>query len=391
LIGKDKISLKGINSQETESTQKSREMLNSIGLQTPYCIQTSVKTRIFSEQTKLVARYDVLPSDHKSQNVVDLGDEVTTLLLSDHGISNVSFKINQKLQVFGVAHHGPSAPSIMDARVKLLCVNHRDIFRHDVSLSTTSDLELKRKLSNLELYSEFDIVVVPVVNRGVFVSVNSFGYFLPNPTFDLKADDVLCIVTYILSTQSIADIVSNCSGLPGLDPTSLEFATNGFASKKLLLCNENFEYSAENVLDFAAQMKAQQKTVAVTNGCLDIIHAGHVRSLVQAKQNGDVLVVVLNTDASIRRNKGTSRPINCLQDRINVMLNLPFVDYVVAFDEDSPKNLYSLLIANVLVKGDEYKDVKLAGQEFFDRVVFTPNTTQTSTSKILNKIKLISN
>jgi rfaE bifunctional protein nucleotidyltransferase chain/domain len=109
--------------------------------------------------------------------------------------------------------------------------------------------------------------------------------------------------------------------------------------------------------------RTQGKTVVFTNGVFDIIHAGHVDILRKAKSFGDILVIGLNSDASVRRLKGSSRPINKQRDRATVLLALKAVDQVCIFREDTPKNLIELLRPDVLVKGAEYAVSEIVGAD----------------------------
>ena len=101
--------------------------------------------------------------------------------------------------------------------------------------------------------------------------------------------------------------------------------------------------------------------IVMTNGCFDVLHAGHVSYLEEAKSLGDRLVVAVNDDDSVRRLKGRNRPINGLEDRMLVLAGLAAVDWVVAFSEDTPANLISAVLPDVLVKGGDYKPEEIAG------------------------------
>ncbi|MBQ7198025.1 MAG: D-glycero-beta-D-manno-heptose 1-phosphate adenylyltransferase, partial [Selenomonadaceae bacterium] len=98
----------------------------------------------------------------------------------------------------------------------------------------------------------------------------------------------------------------------------------------------------------------QGKKIVFTNGCFDILHVGHVRYLTTAKSFGDVLIVGLNTDESVRKLKGASRPINNQDDRAEVLLGLKAVDYVIFFGEDTAENLIAELQPDIYVKGGDY-------------------------------------
>ena len=107
----------------------------------------------------------------------------------------------------------------------------------------------------------------------------------------------------------------------------------------------------------------KQKTV-FTNGVFDIIHMGHISYLSKAKALGDILIIGLNTDASVRKIKGPTRPINKQADRAGVLSALEFVDYVVYFSEETPEKLIRLIHPDILVKGADYKISEIVGAKF---------------------------
>jgi len=109
----------------------------------------------------------------------------------------------------------------------------------------------------------------------------------------------------------------------------------------------------EIAADFCAELKKNNKIV-FTNGCFDIIHAGHVRYLTAAKNFGDILIVGLNTDESVQRLKGNSRPINTQDDRAEVLLGLKAVDYVILFGEQTAEALIAEIQPDIYVKGGDY-------------------------------------
>lgn len=102
-------------------------------------------------------------------------------------------------------------------------------------------------------------------------------------------------------------------------------------------------------------LKSQNKKVVFTNGCFDILHVGHLRYLNEAKKQGDVLIIGVNSDASVKRLKGESRPINNQFDRAEMLSGLKAVDYTVIFEEDTPEELIATLKPSIHVKGGDYK------------------------------------
>jgi D-beta-D-heptose 7-phosphate kinase/D-beta-D-heptose 1-phosphate adenosyltransferase len=115
--------------------------------------------------------------------------------------------------------------------------------------------------------------------------------------------------------------------------------------------------SQEQLLNAVSEAKKRGEKVVLTNGCFDLLHAGHVDYLQEAKSEGERLIVALNTDESIRRLKGIGRPVTTLDHRLAIVAGLKAVDWVVAFEEDTPENLISTLQPDVLVKGGDYKNV----------------------------------
>ena len=111
------------------------------------------------------------------------------------------------------------------------------------------------------------------------------------------------------------------------------------------------------------QLKKDGKKIVFTNGVFDIIHRGHVSYLNEAKALGDYLIVGLNADASVKRLKGDSRPVNKEEDRKFVMENLKAVDEVIIFTEDTPFNLISKIIPDILVKGGDWKEDQIVGSD----------------------------
>ena len=134
----------------------------------------------------------------------------------------------------------------------------------------------------------------------------------------------------------------------------------------------------------------REKKIVFTNGCFDIIHAGHVRYLTAAKNFGDVLIVGLNDDESVRRLKGASRPINSQDDRAEVLLGLKAVDHVIFFGEQTAENLIAEVKPDVYVKGGDYTldtlpEAKIV-QRYGGRVEFVNLVAGRSTTKIVEKI-----
>jgi len=147
----------------------------------------------------------------------------------------------------------------------------------------------------------------------------------------------------------------------------------------------------EEFLEIRKQLKAEGKKLVFTNGVFDIIHRGHIDYLNRAKALGDYLVVALNSDDSVRRLKGEGRPINKLEDRAFVIANLKAVDFVVSFNEDTPFEIISAIIPDVLVKGGDWSIENIVGRDIVEanggKVYSLPYVENYSTTNIINKMK----
>ena len=139
------------------------------------------------------------------------------------------------------------------------------------------------------------------------------------------------------------------------------------------------------------ELHREGKTVVATNGCFDILHVGHVRYLQKTKSFADVLIVLLNSDKSVKSIKGESRPINPEADRAEILCALSCVDYVVLFDEDSPRDLLDEMKPDVYTKGADYTMETLPEADIMrkngTRVEFIEFVQGKSTTGIINKIK----
>lgn len=122
----------------------------------------------------------------------------------------------------------------------------------------------------------------------------------------------------------------------------------------------------QEILKIRESLKQKGKKIVFTNGCFDILHAGHVDYLKKAKEWGDVLIVGLNSDSSVRKNKGVNRPIVTQNERSYILKNLKSVDYVVLFEEETPINLIEKILPDVLVKGSDWKINKIVGKDIVE-------------------------
>ncbi|MCE1175631.1 MAG: D-glycero-beta-D-manno-heptose-7-phosphate kinase [Burkholderiales bacterium] len=142
----------------------------------------------------------------------------------------------------------------------------------------------------------------------------------------------------------------------------------------------------DEIAVIARDLKRRGQKIVFTNGCFDLLHTGHARYLEQAREFGDVLIVGVNSDASVSRLKGPSRPINSEDDRAYILASLKSVDYTVIFHEDTPYELIKLIQPNVLVKGGDYRGKEVVGQDIAKEVKIVDFVAGKSTTGTIEKI-----
>lgn len=139
------------------------------------------------------------------------------------------------------------------------------------------------------------------------------------------------------------------------------------------------------------ELKKQGRTVVFTNGCFDLLHPGHIKLFREAKARGDVLIVALNEDASIRRLKGPTRPVFPLAERLEILSALADIDYLTWFGEDTPRKIIAALLPDVLVKGGDWTPDTVVGRAEVEaaggRVVIVPMLKGKSTTSIIERMR----
>jgi len=146
----------------------------------------------------------------------------------------------------------------------------------------------------------------------------------------------------------------------------------------------------DEILEIRKTLKSANKKVVFTNGCFDILHAGHVDYLTKAKQFGDVLIVAINSDSSVKKIKDSKRPIIPLSERAFIISNLKAVDYVISFDEETPYECIKKIVPDILVKGADWPIDKIIGRDIVENAGGKVETIQfinfQSTTNIIETI-----
>ena len=246
----------------------------------------------------------------------------------------------------------------------------------------------------------FEAMVVTLGDRGMLV-VPVQGEDIPVPAIQRAVYDVtgagdtaISVLTLSLAARatlhSAAQLANAAAGVSvgqigavAVDSGSIRDALTARPEGKIL--------AREDLVARAATWRMAGKRIVFTNGCFDLLHAGHLSLLSQAAKLGDVLVLAINSDASVRRLKGPERPLVPQEDRAAVLAALGFVDAVTIFDEDTPLEVLQSLRPNVLVKGGDYKLEDVVGRELIEaaggRVMLVPLTPEKSTTALVERIR----
>jgi D-beta-D-heptose 7-phosphate kinase/D-beta-D-heptose 1-phosphate adenosyltransferase len=148
--------------------------------------------------------------------------------------------------------------------------------------------------------------------------------------------------------------------------------------------------SASKLKAILNALKRQGKKIVFTNGCFDILHNGHIKLLKKAKSLGDILVVAVNSDASVKKIKGSKRPFNSAEDRVLVLSAVEFIDFITTFSEPTPRRIIKKLSPDILVKGGDWKKEEIVGRDFVEskggKIYSIPLAKGYSTSALIKTI-----
>ena len=206
---------------------------------------------------------------------------------------------------------------------------------------------------------------------------------------------IATLAAALASGHGLVDATAMANKAAGIVVEKLGAATVTAAELNNKLVYKGIEKSAvideTSLKSLLVDVRSEGKTIVMTNGCFDIIHAGHVNYLKQAKAMGDYLIVAVNDDASVQKLKGEDRPVNTLDDRLTVLDGLESIDYLVAFSEDTPARLIAEIKPDILVKGGDYQPGEIAGSDAVKKnggeIRIIPFIEGCSTSKIIDKLR----
>lgn len=373
---------------------------------------TTIKTRFLAENNQQLLRMDVEDSTEVAdvetsemmsafKNMVESFD---LIILSDYMKGLLTYSLCQQVLEIARRSQIPVLVDVKDSRVAkyrgatLLKPNRKELHLL-TGMSVNSDEEIIKAAEYLKDKCECKYVLATLGAKGMLLVGDGDPYFLPAETrevYDVSGagDTTIAYLSASMANKiAIRDAmkVANYAagiqvGKVGTSSISLQEVRDSLSKEddgdkhKILPIEEVGSFRRNNA----------SKKIVFTNGCFDILHVGHKRYLQQAATLGDILIVGLNSDASVRRLKGPSRPINNEQDRAEMLSALSFIDYVTIFDEDTPYELIKKIQPDVLVKGGDYKPDEVVGKDIVEarggRLELISFVEGKSTTNIINKI-----
>ena len=376
--------------------------------------QTIVKTRVVSKGQQFL-RYDEETVrdvceeyvEYVEKNLEAIFEDINIVIISDYGKGSVTFDSAQT--VIRKARN-KNIPVIIDPKGSdykkytgaTTCTPNMAEFRQVIHENgELSEKEIAEKAQKLCEEINLDYLLVTRSEQGMSLVEKESGHKADFPAVAQEVIDVTGAGDTVISTFSLAlaaglslpdacemanDAASIVISKFGAATATLEeIKSRGYGGRatKLLQLNE--------LVEIVKKLKADHKKIVFTNGCFDLVHAGHISSFAQAKALGDILIVGLNSDASIRRIKGEKRPIVDQVNRAKLLSAISLIDYIVIFDDDTPEKLVEAIIPDVLVKGKDWAGKVVVGQDVVEahggKVSLIDLEDGLSTTNIIEKIR----
>ena len=398
-----------------EISSELMNLLEDIKVSTKFLITqknriSSKKTRIIASQQQVV-RYDRESSDDidvESQKTIiktfnNIVNDYEVILLSDYGkgvltnqltqsLINTAKKYNKKVLV------DPKGIDYLKYKGAFLLTPNKKEASIATKINILDDASLTDAIIKLKSMCNLDISLITLSEHGIAIYDEKLR---THPTaakevFDVTGagDTVLASLGFAIACGYSIDESVAFSNLAG----GVVVGKIGSATATI---NEIIEYESSlnksssnkhiksriEIANLSRELKLKGKKIVFTNGCFDLLHAGHISYLETAKSFGDILILGLNSDRSVTSLKGMGRPINLEADRAYILAALEVVDYVVIFDEDTPYELIKSIEPHILVKGGDYKGKEVVGRDIADNLKLVEFVDGKSSTKTIEKIK----
>lgn len=374
-------------------------------------ISTIIKTRVVSKnqqflrideenKEKLLEEY----YNYTKDNLEEIFEDIDVIIISDYAKGSVTKEMAQLLikkandknipvivDPKGKDYSKYAGATICTPNVKELCdiVNQKidteeDILKYGYGVCNDNDIKylcLTRSEKGISLinkeHQKFDF---PAIAKDV-IDVSGAG------------DTVVATMSLLLALDFPMDEICKISNIAASVVVS-KFGTSTVSLNELI-CNISktgeFKYQDVDTIKYIVQdLKEKGKKIVFTNGCFDMLHVGHLSSFKKAREYGDILIVAVNSDSSVKTNKGDLRPIISQEDRIEMLCALEYIDYVILMEDKDPVNLIKIIQPDISIKGEDWKDKivpeKPVIESYGGRIEFIELNNGKSTTNIINKV-----
>jgi D-beta-D-heptose 7-phosphate kinase/D-beta-D-heptose 1-phosphate adenosyltransferase len=408
------VSVSGVIGDD-ENGRELVQMLEDISVDTDNLIiqnerKTSKKSRVIAVSQQIL-RYDKESKDDITKESVEnilsrLENEISkfdVIILSDYGKGVLTDKLCQGVISLSNAANvkvlvDPKGSDFLKYRGAYLLTPNKKEAILATGIEIKDDVSLKEALLKLKQECDLDISLITLSEDGIAIYDNEVRTFptVAQEVFDVTGagDTVIASIAFSLSVNKPIDEVAKFSNLAagvvvgkiGSATVTIDEIEEYEASLHKSTSDAHIK-SFEDIEGIISRCRENGKKVVFTNGCFDILHVGHVKYLQIAKSFGDILIVGLNSDASVSRLKGPSRPVNIAEDRAYLLAALEAVDFVVPFEEDTPYELIKMIAPDILVKGGDYEGKEVVGTEFASELKLVDFVDGKSTTKTIEKIQ----
>ncbi len=372
--------------------------------------KTSKKSRLIASQQQ-VLRYDMESIDdinensHKQiiQTLEKNIDKYSSIILSDYGKGVLTTNLTK--EIIKIANKN-SIKVLVDPKGKdyskykgsyTLTPNKKEAMEA-TNIDIKDESSLIEALKSLKTQCELEVSLITLSEQGIAIFDDELTIkpTVAREVYDVTGagDTVIASIAFALGNNlDIKDAIYFANLAAGVVVGKIGSATTTL--------DEIYEYeyslhksnstshikTFDEIKTLASKLHNQGKKIVFTNGCFDILHVGHVKYLEVAKSYGDVLILGLNADSSVKKLKGQTRPINTQDDRAYILASLESVDYVVIFEEETPYELIKLVNPDILVKGGDYEGKEVVGQDIADELKLVQFVDGKSTTNTIKRIQ----
>ena len=372
--------------------------------------KTSKKSRLIASQQQ-VLRYDMESIDdinensHKQiiQTLEKNIDKYSSIILSDYGKGVLTTNLTK--EIIKIANKN-NIKVLVDPKGKdyskykgsyTLTPNKKEAMEA-TNIDIKDESSLIEALKSLKTQCELEVSLITLSEQGIAIFDDELTIkpTVAREVYDVTGagDTVIASIAFALGNDlDIKDSIYFANLAAGVVVGKIGSATTTL--------DEIYEYeyslhksnstshikTFDEIKTLSSKLHSQGKKIVFTNGCFDILHVGHVKYLEVAKSYGDVLILGLNADSSVKKLKGPTRPINTQDDRAYILASLESVDYVVIFEEETPYELIKLIKPHVLVKGGDYEGKEVVGQDIADELKLVQFVDGKSTTNTIKRIQ----